>query len=286
MLQILRNELRAEELEREVTFAAATTARNICQDLLDFQRFDYGRYDVSSSLFFIKRGKDAHDSQIFIPTKYLAKKFALALITVCQESQIFFFSQMARHPSSRVTAGWIFENIIHARLLVPPVISIHQGKESHPLPDLPYTLLQGTEAALSQATREATFPFYWVPSNTNFVGINSVICTSDEVYVFQITIAQEPTTPQSGLNKLWPILDQTRQKVWNVVFVSPTLSDAENLLLKCELTESLNDVRLWACPLPPLEGNKRFEDEILQLMVCDTFISMLYYLILYLERYQ
>ena len=66
-------------------------------------------------------------------------------------------------------------------------------------------ILPGTLGGLSGV--EPRDSFYWMPSSSNFEGIDSVLGTLDRgIYTIQATIAADHTNPMNGIKKVWGAL--------------------------------------------------------------------------------
>ena len=120
-------------------------------------------------------------------------------------------------------------------------------------------ILPGTLAGLKRAGLNDSF--YWMPSATNFPGVDGVLGDTDgHVYAIQATISEDHKDPNEGIKKVWGhLLPEVRTgRAWRYVVVAETRRDAEKYV--DEFKEKLSDftlgqdrtrVQVWGCVLHP-----------------------------------
>ena len=110
----------------------------------------------------------------------------------------------------------------------------------------------------------AAYPsFYWIPSQANFPGIDSVLVDSKNVYALQATAAGEHVAPVDGLREIWEKLDRDVRETrgWHVVVVAEKEGWARKLvddfvrdMQKFTLGRKKIPVEVWGCVIPPDPG--------------------------------
>ncbi len=192
-----------------------------------------------------------------IPTTYLSEIVNSVRQSLANENASQLFQALSSHSLTRPAAAWKFEKSVHVHLSSnsPPLSIFNQHQMSEMVPS--QQLLAGTAGAL---TRCSEFPsFYWLPSTSNFPGVDGVLADHVNVYAVQATIADEPDSPVKGLRKVWAMFDrEVRDKrVWHVVFVtnSKTLASRHAATYAKELKDFTlgqhkKEVNVWGCVLP------------------------------------
>jgi len=93
-------------------------------------------------------------------------------------------------------------------------------------------LLPGTLTAL---WRVDVKDFYWVPSVTNFPGVDSVLGdSSGNLFTIQAAIADDHTSPTLGIKRVWEQLhpDVRTGRIWHYVIVTTTMVAAKSYVKK------------------------------------------------------
>lgn len=115
-------------------------------------------------------------------------------------------------------------------------------------------LLPGTLASLR--TVKFTDSFYWIPSATDFPGIDAILGDDyGNLYAVQATMDSEHESPAEGLKKVWSYFEPTvRQwRPWHSVIVAQTQQSAQHLVttISAQLagTTLPMPVTVWGCIL-------------------------------------
>lgn len=119
------------------------------------------------------------------------------------------------------------------------------------------TIIPGTLGSLNQA---GIFDeFYWIPSASNFEGIDGVLGTADgNVYTLQATIASTHKSPKEGIQKVWDSFSAAVRtaRTWHFVIVTNTNLAAEKyverylrMLNEFKLNNKNVTVEIWGCVL-------------------------------------
>jgi hypothetical protein len=224
---------------------------------LDFkERSEQG---LSSKVFFVRPGNTRNKAVLEIPTGEIWKLLTTAITVRSNADLIDFFALMSSHRQTRAAAGWMFETHMHAKLSTP-------GSE--------ITLYDknGQETIISAAHRIpgplnqlplATPPFYWQPSESNFPGIDSILCAGDHVYAFQATISARHKEAWPGLAKVAQYLPKG-SKTWHLVFAGLTSAAVESVRAHHPSNKNWGGVESYVCPLIP---SKAFQDQLEEAMV-------------------
>ena len=116
-------------------------------------------------------------------------------------------------------------------------------------------LLYGTVSVLARCGEHSTF--YWLPSTSDFPGVDGVLADSANVFAVQATIASEHRDPWEGLRKVWQNFDRRvrDQRAWHVVFVTDSKALAQKYADQFEAGKSFTlgrkqvKVEIWSCVL-------------------------------------
>ena len=116
-------------------------------------------------------------------------------------------------------------------------------------------ILPGTLGGLSGV--EPRDSFYWIPSSSNFEGVDSVLGTLDGgVYTIQATIAADHKHPKEGIKKVWEAFsaDIRDQRTWHYVVVADTQQAAASYvemysksLSTFTLGVNHRTIQVWGC---------------------------------------
>lgn len=197
------------------------------------------------------------DSICQIPTPYLSEVFNSVRRSLANEKALQLFQALSLHSVTRPAAAWGFEKRVHVHLSSnsPPLSIFNQHQTSEMVPS--QRLLAGTAGAL---TRCREFPsFYWLPSTSDFPGVDGVLADHVNVYAVQVTTADEHDSPVEGLRKVWTMFDREVRdnRVWHVVFVtnSEKLASRHAAMYATELKDFTlgqhkKEVNVWGCVLP------------------------------------
>jgi len=169
-----------------------------------------------STVFFIKPLKQDNTicrdrETIFIPTHWLCDQLLKALDHKMATKKVELYHELADYPTTRLAAGWIFEAILHKYLVCAKSIHVQWCGKTSP-----------QDIKLHSPT-----PIYWCPDNP---GVNGAIITRDHVYVLQVTISHQHSTPQLGVDKLWHAMSQDRRVLeWKLLFVGDVESQSREV---------------------------------------------------------
>ncbi|KAI0682626.1 hypothetical protein C8Q76DRAFT_322288 [Earliella scabrosa] len=136
-----------------------------------------------------------------IPTPHLSEIFHSARQSMDNEKALQLFNMLASHALTRDGPAWNLEKRMHAYLCSnsQPLTIFNAQQTLKMAPS--QRLLAGTAGALARCSEFPTF--YWLPSSSNFPGIDGVLSDRDNVYAVQATIADEHRSPVKGLQKVW-----------------------------------------------------------------------------------
>jgi len=212
----------------------------------------------ASSLIFLKRVPrkgELSRGQVFIPTEHLIEIFEEHRCKLEIEKSLDLFCLLSSHSVTRTAAGWIHEKCMHKRLSTGGAdLLIFQGSTQKSI--RPSTLLlPGTLAGLGQA--DISKSFYWMPSVSNFPGIDSVLGNKDgQIYTLQATIARNHKSPIDGIVKVWEQFPSAvqRQCTWHFVAVTNTEQAAKSYMKKysqrlASFELGGRPVQVWSCVL-------------------------------------
>ncbi|KAI1787266.1 hypothetical protein LXA43DRAFT_716530 [Ganoderma leucocontextum] len=226
-------------------------------------------HSIGSTLLFTRPHRPRHTktsavlassiSVSYIPTPYLADIFSTHRHQLPKAVAVAFVNLLTAHVVTKTTGGWLLEQDMHASLCFRSVpLNIFRGHDSRSIKPA-RRLLAGTVNALANV--EAYPSFYWVPSTSNFTGIDGVLADSKNVYAIQATTVDDHDSPLDGLQKLWRSFDRDvrTERAWHVVVIS------EREDLACQYADVFADevetitlgqeeipVEVWGCVLPSL----------------------------------
>ena len=100
------------------------------------------------------------------------------------------FFTLGSHALTRTGAGWAHEMAMHNRLGLGGMALVIFGSDGESTMQPSNCILPGTLGGLRQVGLKDSF--YWMPSSSNFKGVDSVLGTLDgQVYTLQATIAAD-----------------------------------------------------------------------------------------------
>ena len=158
----------------------------------------------------------------FVPTAFLGRILDDRAREFSSDEAHKLCEALSPHKITRSSAGFQYELRVHCYLNSDP-------RQAPPLPFFnsptraPLTpsssLLAGTFARLDNVADLASF--YWLPTATDFTGIDGVLTNQTDVYAIQATIADERKNPADGVKRLWESFDrQVRDhRCWHVVVI-------------------------------------------------------------------
>ena len=120
-----------------------------------------------------------------------------------------------------------------------------------------------SDATYATANLAAYLSLYWIPSQGNFTGIDSVLVDSKNVYASQATAEGEHVAPVDGLREIWEKFDRDVRETrgWHVVVVAEKEEWARKLvddfvrgMQKFTLGRKNTPVEVWGCVIPPYPG--------------------------------
>jgi len=163
------------------------------------------------------------EAESFIPTPYLLEIFEGCRCQLPNQTALDLFSILSRHSFTRTVPGWEYEQRVHQRLGTDrAALEISQDHiESTMEPST--RMLPGILDGLKQT--DVSDSFYWMPTGSNFQGVDSVLGTSDGgVYIIQAIIAGDHKDPMEGIRKVWDHFnrDVRAQRSWHYVIVADT----------------------------------------------------------------
>ncbi|KZV67984.1 hypothetical protein PENSPDRAFT_687664 [Peniophora sp. CONT] len=123
------------------------------------------------------------------------------------------FEALSTHSLTKTSAAWLLQIMMHRWMC----------SGGTPLEIKSNAAIQAVRALERNA-------FYWIPSDANFAGIDSVLFTGKNLYALQATVGATHT-PKAGLKKLWENMNPaSRQRFrWHIVFIIRE-NAADNLL--------------------------------------------------------
>ena len=213
-----------------------------------------------SSVIFVRRplGDIGSEKAIsFIPTRHLRQMFEIHCCRVANQHSLNLFCSLSSHALTRTAAGWAHEKAMHTRLgTAGTALAIFaNGSQSTMQPSA--IILPGTLGSLSGV--ELHESFYWMPSSSNFPGVDSVLGTLDGgVYIIQATIATDHKDPKEGITKVWSSFnaDVRAQRTWHYIVVADTQQTAASYvemysksLSAFTLGINHTTVQVWGCLL-------------------------------------
>ncbi|KAJ7211279.1 hypothetical protein GGX14DRAFT_624105 [Mycena pura] len=205
-------------------------------------------------------------SQVFIPTEYLAGIVGNQGTQLANADALKLFAALSTHSFTRSPAGWKFKMDMHhllcgggAAIIIEKFSDLGEiiGEKMDMTPAT--KLLPGTLDSLASAS--SSDAFYWLPSVTNFPGIDGVLAHGDgNVFAVQSTLSTEHVCPADGLKKAWKHMAWARDAhSWHFVAVANTTATARNLgrsvakdLEMFTLGRLKTKVDVWSCSLAPL----------------------------------
>jgi len=166
-------------------------------------------------------------SCLVVPTQTIRYILAKALKREDNLVRLQFFTALSHHPNTRSAAGFIFESWFHSFFITKKTIDCRWVAQGSGNAIVQFPTASATEGmALIPSTQSAPGsappPYYWIPSKTNFRGINSALVLEHEIFVFQMTMSSTHRSPVEGLRCLREMLPpEMRDLPWRVVFVGP-----------------------------------------------------------------
>jgi hypothetical protein len=211
-----------------LTVQSNNLVNDVTNVLSRINELDFATANMPSDLIYVRPQSSAERflHRLHIPTVEIIRSLSQAVLHATIEQQRTFFSLMSQQPSTRVAAGWIYENFMHSRLTraddsVP-------GIDQHGQPcDIPTStnLLAGTKDAL----RSTSSPrFYWRPGQTGLPGIDAVLRDNSALWLFRTTFSSRgrPCSAIEGLDAVAEIIGthapDGQPWNWRLVFVGPS----------------------------------------------------------------
>jgi hypothetical protein len=232
-IMLVRGHKTVAQLERDASNAAAKFASNP-KELFTLVSGYADSDDFSNTLFAIKpEDSESRDTmRACIPTDHLNGILALAVARFDAAQQSLFFGQISSHPWTKGSAGWIFEKLVHMRLMSassPPLICISTSNSTITIPVCDNTHPLNGKYALRDANKHE-LPFYWRPTSTTFTSIDGIVCTDSQIFLIQATVASKHDINEMGLDTIFNGLPvKFREKLWCLVFITPTEECARGL---------------------------------------------------------
>ncbi|KAE9384617.1 hypothetical protein BT96DRAFT_950436 [Gymnopus androsaceus JB14] len=172
------------------------------------------------------------ECQLFIPTPYLWDVFETARKALKNHDSLKLFFLLSSHALTRSAAGWNLEMRMHERMCSGGApIDLIPASGHGELSITPFTpstnLVPGTLAGLNQPKGAS---FYWMPSVSNFPGIDAVLGDTDRnIFTVQCSIAKDHSAPNDGILKASQSIPSAIRNAhsWHHVVVSDTLATAQ-----------------------------------------------------------
>jgi hypothetical protein len=244
-----RSEL--NDLEKVIDLAATDVAEDVGKTLRCIKDLDFSSSARTPlALFFITPGQMRTSRPLLVvPTPYLASKLGRAIIGTANAFTVQSFSALCAHPSSRATAGWIYENYMHAYLTTPDAEITVVDDRGYRIEVKGASIVEGTLDALKTSIP----PFYWRPSTSDFVGADAVIRVNSDIWAFQVTIGSRHGPTNKGLAALVNTLGAKSKETlrWHLVIIGPKLDDVQNV---CEGQKVPSYISKHMCQLEVIKG--------------------------------
>jgi hypothetical protein len=190
------------------------------------QELDFSE-DYASSLIFVRPDlPNRNIPRLVVPTRELVCVIAQAAAAAANQVQHAFFAEMMRHPSTRASAAWMFENLMHTHLTMDDgsVSGVDASEQACAIPATT-SLVSGTLDDLT----DARAPFYWRPARINIPGVDAILCRDGEVWLFQATMSRRRRDSIfEGLDAVTKRLPLENMAV-KLVFVGPVLASAQQV---------------------------------------------------------
>ncbi|KAF9231549.1 hypothetical protein BU15DRAFT_55981 [Melanogaster broomeanus] len=232
LLEIGNNEEMESTFQEDIDIAASYFISNVGQvvDSLRSLDFPLGK-SGPSSLVFIKPKRDGPDQvlrmrcEAFVLTTRIEHSIAKALLKWDALTRSQFFRATSSYASMKSTAGYVFEQWVHACFLSRVKNCIPSSNSG----SLLQTLVTAHPSQLISTDTEIKTqnpPFYWRPPSSNFPGVDELLRHGDDVYAIQCTISRRHGSLLEGLRKLQKIIGKNRGLSWRVLFVGSSESQA------------------------------------------------------------
>ncbi|TFK52575.1 hypothetical protein OE88DRAFT_1734546 [Heliocybe sulcata] len=175
------------------------------------------------------------------------------------------FEMLSTHPLTRSATGWQHELNVHTRLS-----SGKKGLDSFGPSGAQSTLqpsnrvLMGAVSALQDI--QAGESVYWIPSASNFPGIDAVLVQGGDLYAVQATISASHSSPSEGVKKVCDKMhpDVRMGFAWHVVYITydcPYGSLVADWPGSIKVARSHLDVTAWGCTMAERPDLKRTEQD-------------------------
>jgi hypothetical protein len=236
-----------EDHGKNIERAAKHIAKNSSTVIGSIKNLDFGADDTLSSLIFIRpESKEKRNiAAVYIPTIFLINALTSAAADLNNLELHQLFSRLTMHPTTRTTAGWLYENFVHARLTTPGEVQAvdNMGKES---------AIQTTSKfvpGLVSILNETPPPLYWRPAQSNFKfpGIDAVLCTDTETWAIQVTIGNRHNTAEKGLEEILDVLGRELKCEMRLLIVGPYARRVKSVVRQMN---PWNGIPIYTCTLP------------------------------------
>lgn len=165
-------------------------------------------------------------SSLYVPTPTIRRILAEALRELEDHIKLQFYNALSYRPSTRHAADFIFETWFHSFFIAKKRIAckwVVQGSGGDAIMQFP-TAPVATDLlpAIKDASASATPPYYWIPSKTNFPGIDSALVLEGRIFAFQVTLGSDHISPTAGLYCLRKMLPPNSENLpWRMMFMGP-----------------------------------------------------------------
>ena len=189
--------------------------------------------DAPSTFFFVRpmkisTGTHRRRLSVYVPTQTIRRILAEALQRQLNHIKLEFYNALSYHSSTRHAAGFIFEAWFHSFVVARKSIACKWVVQPEGVGEGHVTIFPTAPVAtdlllaIKDAPASATPPYYWIPSKTNFPGIDSALVLEGEIFAFQVILGSKHTSPIAGLQDLRKMLPANLKDLpWRMVFVGP-----------------------------------------------------------------
>jgi len=197
--------------------------------------------NAPSMFFFVQPMKTSTGTRrqrpsAYVPTPTIRRILAEALGEQGDHIKLQFYNALSYHPNTRQAAGFIFETWFHSFVIAKKSIVCKwvaqpegSGHVTIQLPTTPVAI--DLLPAIKDAP--ATPPYYWIPSKSNFPGIDSALVLEGGIFAFRVTLKAKHKSPILGLRRLRNMLPANLKDLpWRMVFVGPKEGPAKKVAMR------------------------------------------------------
>jgi hypothetical protein len=217
---------------KDLSFDAQMLVERSATIFADIGLLDFSDSAFSSSLIFVRPLSltERYTHRLVIPTPTIARVLSTAVLRVTNAEQHIFFSRARWYPSIEAAAGWMYENLMHARLTVADGSIPGVDHEWQPC-QIPTTTR--IVPVIRDALLASDHLFYWRPLEANVSGIAPVILHDTRIWVFRTTINSMRASAIKGLDVVAQLFGphdaKGRPWSWRLVAIGLSVEEAESL---------------------------------------------------------